>query len=224
MEGTQPRGVGDTSVPAMSDSRSRVAKLTSPRRRPLPPAPAPRATSQPHPGATAVSQLHLGQDRRRVHGSTSGIVSASVATALVVALLALGPGGVARAGTVQRVAPSIPRSYGTGKDFCASGTNPKSAGGYALGANFNDIYACGPPINDNEGNTNFDVPPFDTSVVGYQCAEMANRWLWHATGHLAYSDGWVFVQAAAAVTKLPDRPPRRDVAASTGRHHEHGHL
>ena len=145
----------------------------------------------------------LNRGARRVVTTTRGGVGVGVATTLVLALVVFGPNGVARASTANRTGASIARSYGTGKGFCASGTSPKNAGGYFLGANFDNVWACGPPVNDNEGNMNFDVPPFDTSVVGYQCAEMANRWLWHATGHLAYADGWVFVQAASTATNLP---------------------
>ncbi len=87
----------------------------------------------------------------------------AVATSLVAAMAA----GLGASPAVAAISPT----YGTGAGFCASVTSA----GYDLGAYFDDVYACGPlGVND------FSDPPFEDSDYGFQCTELADRFLWDA--------------------------------------------
>jgi hypothetical protein len=68
---------------------------------------------------------------------------------------------------------AISSTYGTGPGFC----NSVVSSGYDLGANFDNVWACGPT-----GDNDFKDPPFEVSDHGFQCVELANRFLWDAHG------------------------------------------
>ena len=71
--------------------------------------------------------------------------------------------------------------YGTGSAFCAAAAGPY--GGHALGASFENVYACGP-------TGTFAVPPFELpadSHGGFQCVELAERFLWDQYGRTPVS-------------------------------------
>jgi hypothetical protein len=67
---------------------------------------------------------------------------------------------------------------------------------------FDDVWACGPiPGEDGSipASAAFSVPPFITDRHGYQCTELANRYLFHVTGHYIADNpsGHYFVMDAA---------------------------
>jgi len=70
--------------------------------------------------------------------------------------------------------------FGEGSGFCASAT----PNGYTLGASFENVYACGPA---NNSGTGYFVPAsganrgfFEDASWGFQCTELANRFLFDA--------------------------------------------
>ena len=93
-----------------------------------------------------------------------------------------------RKSDVAHTALSSPRSpragEGSGRSFC------RSNDGHALGASFDNVYACGPAT----GN------PDDFDSVGFQCVELAERFLWVNYGAFitGVPDGRHFVAMAAA--------------------------
>ncbi len=66
---------------------------------------------------------------------------------------------------------AISATYGTGAGFCHSVTSA----GYDLGANYDNVWACGPT-----GEHDFKDKPFEDADYGFQCTELANRFLWDA--------------------------------------------
>jgi probable HAF family extracellular repeat protein len=57
---------------------------------------------------------------------------------------------------------------GAGRSFCGR------TGGYALGAGFDNVYACGPATGT----------PDDFDTVGFQCVELSVRFIWVTRGEL----------------------------------------
>ena len=91
-----------------------------------------------------------------------------VAAAVVATGIAL-PMVVAGVDATPAMATSF--TYGTGSGFCHQVDPP--TGNY-LGATLDNVWACGPEGGD------FSVAPFETSDFGFQCTELANRFLWDA--------------------------------------------
>jgi CHAP domain len=92
-----------------------------------------------------------------------------------------GPGAPAMAGSV-----SFTHGEGSGPAWCGSygGTNQ---------ASFDNVYACS-PNNASAGATPFDEYP------GFQCVELANRFLWdvYSDGPIFGINGWNFAQTVHA--------------------------
>lgn len=82
---------------------------------------------------------------------------------------------------------------GAGPSFCAA------HGGYALGAEFDDVFAC--------GSTRLRPDVFDTD--GFQCVELSVRYLWVTTGrYLQYiPDGSQLVADASYQLGIPEGRP-----------------
>lgn len=90
------------------------------------------------------------------------------------------------------------RSLGTGPSFCALNA-PFGFGAKPLktSTNFDNVYPCGPTPNDSTTPENFGVPSSDPyfsffenpdntgkGEAGFQCVELANRFVWVADGIL----------------------------------------
>lgn len=73
-------------------------------------------------------------------------------------------------------AAAIAAGYGEGSGFCATVTSS----GYDLGANFDNVWACG-PIPGASGEPGYG-DSFEQAPYGFQCIELADRFLWDAWG------------------------------------------
>ena len=72
-------------------------------------------------------------------------------------------------------ASALSSTYGTGPGFCSS----VASGAYDLGASFDNVWACGP--TPGAGAPGYG-DAFESSPWGFQCTELANRFLWDAWG------------------------------------------
>lgn len=106
--------------------------------------------------------------------------------------------------------PSYHTSQAEGSSFCAAATNGL---GVSLGANYDNVWACGTKTG-GPGNfpvpgphARLDLPSFEESAFGFQCTELADRFLWAVYGlgpmyYSKYNDfnlvGGNFVSSAAA--------------------------
>lgn len=91
-------------------------------------------------------------------------VHAYVAISVLLATFAIGLGCASRA-------DALSAGYGEGSGFCKEVTSS----GYDLGANYDNVWACG-PIPGNSVPGYGDV--FEPTEYGFQCTELANRFLW----------------------------------------------
>lgn len=116
-------------------------------------------------------------------------------------------------------AASLPlRDFGTGSSFCQSATGFKAAGPLSSDVSFAGVYPCG-PIPNNVTET-FGVPAVHHAYAsffeypgrdaGFQCVELANRFLWVAYGVKPISgsdlDGYNYVSTEVgpgAMHRLP---------------------
>jgi hypothetical protein len=121
----------------------------------------------------------------RRQGPGGKTAAASVAVTVLAAAAAITLTG---AGSASAFTPG----EGTGKAWCPG------YGGTNLGS-YLDVYAC-QPKNKSAGKTPFD------SYDGFQCTELANRFLYAATGNVLFDNqqGGNFVALAAAAYSLPD--------------------
>ena len=77
-------------------------------------------------------------------------------------------------GSTRAADASIPVGYGTGSGFCASVVSS----GNNLGANFDNIYACGPIPGGSFPGYGDSFQP----AGGFQCTELANRFFYDVWG------------------------------------------
>jgi hypothetical protein len=113
------------------------------------------------------------------------VASLSITAAVLLAA------GAAILGTGIGPASAFTPGEGTGKSWCAT------YGGTALGS-YRDVYACRPD-RKTAGRT-----PFDT-VDGFQPTELANRFLYTATGHTLFDNDVAgdFVARASSMFGIP---------------------
>ncbi len=76
---------------------------------------------------------------------------------------------------VASQADALAVGEGQGSGFCKSVTSA----GYDLGANYDNVWACGPIPNGNEVGYGDE---FEHSKYGFQCTELADRFLWDRWG------------------------------------------
>lgn len=111
--------------------------------------------------------------------SQDGIrVSAGVLRTLLtvgVMLLVLGVASAAWAPRADALTPGI----GEGPGFCATVPPSGDPSGYDLHANYDDVWACGPIPGTSEPGYG---DAFEESLYGFQCTELADRFLWDAWG------------------------------------------
>lgn len=103
--------------------------------------------------------------------------------------------------TTSQSSPST-RDYGTGPSFCADASPNHVGFDLSEDGSYDDVWACG-PVPGEDGSipaaAAFSVPPFITDGHGFQCTELANRYLFHVTGHVVTGNpnGRYFVRDAA---------------------------
>jgi hypothetical protein len=127
-------------------------------------------------------------ERTTVALSAAVVIMAALAAAALPAA-ATAPGPADAAGTASAFTPG----EGTGTAWCPG------YGGINLGS-YKDVYACAPK-NKKAGKT-----PFDNSYAGFQCTELANRFLYNRTGRTLFAneEGGNYVALAAAAFSIPD--------------------
>ena len=105
------------------------------------------------------------------------VVSVSARSALVVGFLA--SVAIALTPTVSSAATGYVPGFGTGPGYCAAA----ASGGYRLGPQVNNVYACGPvPIAHYDSGP--AIPtfwPVSGQAGGFQCTELAQRYLYTMT-------------------------------------------
>jgi alpha-tubulin suppressor-like RCC1 family protein len=92
-----------------------------------------------------------------------------------VMLLVLGVTLVAWVPRADALTPGI----GDGPDFCSTVPPSGETSGYDLGANYDDVWACGPTPGSSQPGYG---DAFEESLYGFQCTELADRFLWDAWG------------------------------------------
>jgi len=96
--------------------------------------------------------------------------------------------------SASQVVAALSRTTGEGSQFCASVSPGLTRN---LGAEFDNVYACGPlpPVTGTAGYGD----QFEASPWGFQCTELANRFLWDRWGdspvHDSAADGYNLVGA-----------------------------
>ncbi|HMK97424.1 MAG TPA: CHAP domain-containing protein, partial [Acidimicrobiales bacterium] len=163
-----------------------------------------------------------GQSRRRVR-------LARVAT-LVVSVSCVG--GLASSAVAVPPPPQLSKGTGAGPQFCGSvvpGTT------YNLGPGFDNVYPCG-PLPPSRGTAGYG-DDFEASPWGFQCTELADRFLW-----VVYHDNPVFgkdldganfvdsvYQADHTVSPVRNGMPHAlyqpgDLVSFTGGYEDEGHV
>ena len=104
-------------------------------------------------------------------------------------------------------ASALQQGYGSGSAFCAS----PAPGAYNLGSHFDNVWACGPI--PGSGTPDYG-DAFESSPWGFQCTELANRFLWEAWG-ISPIFGAALDGANFAATVHADYPSVPDIANGT---------
>lgn len=101
----------------------------------------------------------------------------ALGTLVLVAVLGSGGAGSSAA---TRSAAALPPGEGTTSSFCAGVTRGHNVTqGAFLVASFDGVWACGPPPHTGAPGYGDD---FESAPWGFQCTELANRFLWAAYG------------------------------------------
>lgn len=133
--------------------------------------------------------MQLARHRITVRASRARAARSMIAgSAAILALV-----GTAWTPVLAGPATSFAPGEGTGRAWCPY------YGGISLGS-YRNVYACRPRNkNKNAGKTPFD------SYAGFQCTELANRFLYTVTGHVLFAneEGGNYVALAAAQYKIP---------------------
>lgn len=82
-------------------------------------------------------------------------------------------------GTWAPRADALTPGLGEGPGFCATVPPSGDPSGYDLGAHYADVWACGPIPGSGEPGYG---DAFEESLYGFQCTELADRFLWDAWG------------------------------------------